>query len=242
MKESLSVFPFFSQLSKRDVDALLKGLPRKQFKNGDKILKQGQPCTEAHLLIEGKVEVTTTGPRGAEVHILLHQAPSLFGIIEIWREARHLGNVVAMGPCTTLTLDKAAYLRLLHSSHQACVSIIQFLSDQIYQNGSDHRTRLFGAAEHALSGFLLAHAASLGEVTQAGTVLRIPINKSQIANSLGMSRRQIIRAFEILTKENLIEGQSGQLVILDVEALRRKAREPWEAVKPRAAKAKATPE
>jgi CRP-like cAMP-binding protein len=230
MKQNLSSFPFFSQLSKKEVDTLLAGLPRRQFKNGEAILRQGEPCLAAHLLIEGRVEVTTTGPRDTGVHIMLHQAPSLFGIIEIWREARQLGNVIALGPCTTLPMDKAAYLRLLHSSHQACVSIIQFLSDQIYQNGSDHRTRLFGAAEHALASFLLAHAASLGEKTQAGTVLKMPINKSQIANSLGMSRRQIIRAFEILTKDGLIEGQSGQLILLDIEALRRKSRESWEKV------------
>lgn len=223
-----SSFPFFSQLSRREVEVLLSGLPKRTFKNGDFILRQGEPCMKAHLLLEGKVEVSTTGPRDNEVHIMLHQAPSLFGIIEIWREARHLGNIVALEPCTTLELDKAAFLRLLHSSHQACVSIIQFLSDQIYQNGSDHRTRLFGSAEHALASYLLAHAASLGEQTQAGVVLRMPINKSQIANSLGMSRRQIIRAFEILTEAKLIEGQSGQLIILDPEGLRRKSHEAWD--------------
>ncbi len=228
MKSGAGSFPFLSQLSKREVETLLSGLPKRQFKNGDFILRQGEPCQHAYLLLEGKVEVTTTGPRDTEVHIMLHQAPSLFGIIEIWREARQLGNVIALEPCTTLQLDRAAYQRLLHSSHQACVSIIQFLSDQIYQNGADNRTRLFGTAEHALANYLLAHAASLGETTQSGIVLRMPINKSQIANSLGMSRRQIIRAFELLTKEGLIEGQSGQLIILDAEALRRKGREPWE--------------
>ncbi len=233
MKSGVASFPFFSQLSRREVEVLLSGLPKRTFKNGDFILRQGEPCQKAYLLLEGKVEVTTTGPRKTLVHIMLHQAPSLFGIIEIWREEKHLGNIVALEPCTTLELDKAAFLRLLHSSHQACVSIIQFLSDQIYQNGSDHRTRLFGSAEHALASYLLAHAASLGEQTQAGVVLRMTINKSQIANSLGMSRRQIIRAFEILTEAKLIEGNSGQLILLDTEALRRKSREVWETDAPR---------
>jgi CRP-like cAMP-binding protein len=227
LKDVFFDFPFFSQLSEKEIKKLTSSLTKHSFRSGQNIIKQGDPCTEAHFLIEGKVEVSTTSSKGDRAHIIFHKAPALFGSIEIWRELPYLGTVTALEPSTTLSMSKTQYLGLLHSSHQACISIVQFLSDQVYQSGIDHRIRLFGDSERVLARFFLCQAAAYGEKVQGGANVPAPVNKSQVADSLGISRRHIIRAFQSLEKLKLIEVQKGNLFIPDLEKLREFAHSIW---------------
>ena len=60
-----------------------------------------------------------------------------------------------------------------------------------------------------------------------GILIRKEINKSEIAEILGVARRSVIRAFETLEEEKLVQLEKKQLVIPDIVALRRKANAPF---------------
>ena len=213
-------FPIFSQFPERQFKKFTAGLKEKRFRPGEPIVRQGQTCPHAHFLTEGLAEVYSTSDQGDPAHILFYRAPALFGIIEIWNEAPYLGTVVALEPSTTLVMDKGQYLSLLHASHQACLTVIKFLSDQVYQGGVDQRVRLFGHTEHVIGNFLLRQAEACREKPHGGAYLPTSINKSRTARSLGVSRRHAIGCFKILEAKKLIEIQEGNVFIPSLSRLR----------------------
>lgn len=227
MQDTLSHFPLFSQLSDRERVALEKKLKTNTFRAGQNIIRQGEPCLHAYILLQGKVEISSISTDGSALHILFHQAPAFFGMIEIFRELPYLGTVTAIEPSTTLSMTKAQYLGLLHSSHQMCLSVIQNLSDQVYQSGIDHRMRLFGDTEKILGRFLLCQAEACGEKKQDGVFVPVSLNKSQIAKSLGLSRRHVIRSFQALEKRGIIEVQSGRLFVPNLSKLKELSEKVW---------------
>ncbi len=225
--KKLSEFPFFSHVSPKELKAFSASLKENHYKVGAHILRQGEPGKAVQMLLEGSVEITTHSRDDKTAHIMCHRAPSIFGIIEVWREAPHLANAVALEPCVTLSLSRSEFFKFLHTSHQACINIMQSLSEQIYQDGVNNRIRIFGSATHVLARHLWNEAQAFGEKFHSGTLVKKQVNKTLLAKSLGISRRQVIREFEVLEKAELIEPQGECLFFPNMDKLRCKFDEAW---------------
>src|SRR5687767_10958979 len=98
-EENLSRLPLFNSLSADTVDHLTKHLPRKSFKEGDIIISQGAKDLKGYFLLDGKVGVYAESKERVKTTIIFHQAPYLFGFIELWRERPYIGSIIAIEPC-----------------------------------------------------------------------------------------------------------------------------------------------
>ena len=223
MSERLHQLPMFASIKAEVVEHLTRDIPRKLFKKGDTIIKQGSRDFKAYVLVEGKVGVWAESKEGVKTTVIFHTAPFVLGLLEIWRERPALGTIVAMETCETLVFTKRDFLRLVQSSHQFCINLLQIVSNLSYKMAKDRRIRLFGKVEHLVANTLCSFAQLYGEEHRYGTLVRKDVNKSEIAEILGVARRSVIRAFEQLESENLIQINRRELVIPDVEALRKKA-------------------
>ncbi len=226
-QENLKKLPLFASLTYEQIDRLTEEMPRQSFKKDELLIRQGEKDLQAYVLIEGKVGVYAESHEGIKSTLVFHEAPVVLGEIEIWQERPYLGSVVAIEPCTTLVMNKKRYIKLLHSNHQVCINMVQLLSNQLYQDATAVRMRLFGRVEHLVAGTLCSFAQLYGEEHRYGVLIRKEINKSEIAEILGVARRSVIRAFETLEEEKLIQLEKKQLVIPDLPALRRKANAPF---------------
>jgi len=226
-QDNLKQLPLFASLNYETIERLTEDLPRQSFKKGEYIIRQGEKNLQAYLLVEGKVGVSAESHEGIKSTLVFHEAPCILGEIEIWQERPYLGSVIAIEPCSTLVLNKKRYQKLLHSNHQVCINMIQLLSNQLYQDATSTRMRLFGRVEHLVAGTLCSFAQLYGEEHRYGVLIRKEINKSEIAEILGVARRSVIRAFETLEEEKLIQLEKKQLVIPDLPALRKKAHSPF---------------
>lgn len=220
-------FPLFSQFSEKQFRKFISKLSERKYRPGEYIVRQGETSPNAHFLIQGRAEVFSGSNDGDLAHILFYRAPSLFGIIEIWDESPYLGTVMALEPSTTLIMNKAQYLSLLHESHQACLTLIKYLADTVYESGVDHRVRLFGQTEHVIANFLLRQAEACGEEMHGGFYLPASINKSRISKALGVSRRHTIECFRIIEEKKLIDVQKGNMFIPNLEKLREFSDSVW---------------
>lgn len=226
MSEALHTLPIFTSLSPDTIDHLTRGLPRKTFKKGETLLRQGARDLKGYLLLDGKVGVFSESKDGMRTAIIFHEAPFVLGVIELARERAYLGTVEAIEPCSTIVITRKDYLRMLQSSHQVAVNMVQLLSNLLYKTGTDRRIRQFGRVEHLVANTLCSFAQLYGEEHRYGILVRKDVNKSEIAEILGVARRSVIRAMEELEGEGLVQVQGKTLVIPDLEALRKKALQP----------------
>ena len=227
--ERLHQLPLFASIKHEVVDQMTRDLPRKLFKKGDLIIQQGNRDLKAYILVEGKLGVYAESKDGIRTAVMFHRAPFVVGVLEIWRERPALGSIVAIEPCSVIVLTKKDFLRLVQSSHQFCINLLQIISNLSYKMAKERRIRLFGRVEHLVANTLCSFAQLYGEEHHYGVLVRKEVNKSEIADILGVARRSVIRAIEQLEEEELIQlsGSPGrrELVIPDLEALRAKAQE-----------------
>jgi CRP/FNR family transcriptional regulator, cyclic AMP receptor protein len=216
--------PLFKGVGKAEVDRLTEGATRTKWKAGQEIIRQGSPGSHVFLLLEGKVEVFYRSKSGDKTTIIFHQAPFIFGEVEVWGSRPCLASVAAFEPSVTLALTKHRFLTMLHSNHQVAINLSHLLSELLYETGQDRRVKFFGKVENLTANLLCAFARLFGEERSDGILIRKSINKSGMSEMLGISRKSVIDALKLLEKEGLIRSEGPAIVIPSIEALREKAR------------------
>lgn len=223
--QGLSQNPMFAGVNPIEVVRLTQNLPRRRFRRGEQIIAQKDRGHNAYILVDGKVEVFYLSREGVKTTILFHNAPFVFGEVEVWEQHPYLANVVAMEPCEVVVLSRKDYFQLLHSNHQVCLNMVRLLSNLLWVTGNDRRVKFFGRVEHLLANLLCSLAQLHGEEHEYGILLGKDINKSEWAEILGVARPSVIRAFKELVKLKLVMTQGKSVIIPDLHALHRKAQD-----------------
>lgn len=226
MEERLQRFPLFTGVDPDRVERLRKVCERRHLRKGEKLIRQGDKPAAVHLLLDGKVGVYAESPEGIRAAMLFHEAPWIFGHVETFHQKLFMANVEATEPCTVVVVPRAEFLKLLHGSHQAAINLCQLFAGLIQRMARDRRVRLFGRVEHLVANTLCSFAQLYGEEHRYGILVRKEINKSEIAEILGVNRRSVIRAMSLLEEEGLIRLDGRQMIIPNIDALRHKANAP----------------
>ncbi len=225
MEDKLHRFPLFAGIPRVLVEKMVDSFTKKAYRRGDRIHKQGDKDLRVTLLVEGKAGVYAESSDGTKTALIFHEAPAIFGHVEIFQEKPTLGSVIAIEPCVGLVMARPEFLKMLHGNHQVAINLCQVFSSLLYRVAKDRRVRMFGRVEHLVANTLCSFAQLYGEEHRYGVLVRKEVNKSEIAQILGVNRRSVIRALTQLEEEKLIRIEDKQLIVPDIGALQKKAHE-----------------
>lgn len=216
-------FGLFSGVRHEIVDELTLSFPHKTYRRGEALACQGSRENKVILLLEGRVQVVGEAKAGKRTTIIFHEAPYIFGHIEVWKDLPNLGSVIAMEKCEAVIISKKEYFKLLQTNHQVAINMVKILSNLLYRVGQDEQLRLFGQVDHLVANTLCSYAHLYGEEHGYGVVIRHPVPKSELAEIVGVARKSIIEALKLLVKDGVIEINGQEIVIPNVKALQTRA-------------------
>lgn len=58
MAEVLSKVPIFSELNKREIQKIVRIAHKRDYKKGEKIVREGQPSAGMYVIMRGEVKIT----------------------------------------------------------------------------------------------------------------------------------------------------------------------------------------
>ena len=129
--ELLRQVPLFAGCSKRELGEVASLADELSFPAGKTLIEQGRAGHEFFVLVEGDVEVRAKGRKAESMG-----AGSFFGEMALVSSRPRNATVTTTTPSRVLVVDEQAFRRLLHSSPQIQLKILQTLADR--------------AAEHAI--------------------------------------------------------------------------------------------
>ncbi|MFH1652966.1 MAG: Crp/Fnr family transcriptional regulator [Pseudomonadota bacterium] len=221
--EDLTKSPLFSGLSSAEIKKLTKNFVSKNVKTEHIIIEQGKPAEKAYILTEGRVEVFYISKGGHKTTVIYHKAPFIFGEIELLQNRPYVASVVATGSCKFLEITQEEYLELLNANQKVAVNMVKLLSALLYRFGEDHRVRYFGKIEHLLANLICYYADMYGEELDYGVMIGKRISKRRFGEVLGVSRQNVVKAFDSLSETGLICFEGKQIIIPDILLLKKKA-------------------
>jgi CRP-like cAMP-binding protein len=203
-------WPLFAGLPRHDVEAVLEAARRRTFAKGEVVFHHGDPGDSLHLVVKGRFAVRVMTPLGDVATLGIRGPGESFGEMAIVEpEAHRSATVQALEPAETLAL---AYSRLGELRPAVDRMLVVLLADQLRRNNELLLDAFYVPAERRVLRRLL----ELGE--------RVALTQEELAQLAGTSRATVNRVLRDEEKRGALRLDRGRVTVLDVEALRRRAR------------------
>ena len=187
---------------------LINRYKRVNFKDGEALYTIGQIVYNAYILLEGKIAVEVPSGKSKKIVIATRIAPHVIGDLEIWSHSKALATAKAVGVVKALSLSFSEYFAFLQRSHQVCINQIKLLNRHLYGVTIDHRISMLGTPAQRVAAWLSQHHNP-----------NLPVNKSEIAQNIALSRRSVIYGFRELKNLGLIVAKKKAIQIPSAEKL-----------------------
>jgi len=102
----------------------------KAYRDGEIIVKQGEPGDCMFVVQAGRVEIFTESG-GREVRLAVLGEGNVFGEMALFERESRCATARAMGAARVLTLDKKRFLRRVHEDPSLAFRILQMMSQRI---------------------------------------------------------------------------------------------------------------
>jgi len=220
-------WPVLASVPAEDRSRLVARLKRQAYRRDEVIFHQGDPADTLHLIAAGHVSVRLTLPGGEFVTVALLGPGDVFGELALVGGPRPRGGtVIALDPCETLSLgrDQFEHLRELYPGVNRF--LLELLSTRIERLDGQLLEALYVPAERRVLRRLLDLCQLYGE---DGQPLVIPVTQEMLASLAGTTRPTANQVLGRLAARQLVEVSRGQIVVLNLRELHRRAGPPGKA-------------
>jgi CRP-like cAMP-binding protein len=180
-----------------------------RFKKGDEIYREGDSAEAVFNIISGVVKAYQQGPNGTEQIAAFLFPEDLFGLAQ---EGRYTNSIIALTPITAYRIPAIALRSRLLSDAALEFHFIAKLCQELRQ-----------AQRHA---FLLANKRTLSKLAmflqmleqlraakgEATSEIYLPMDRSDIAEYVGVSLAALSRAFRTLSTRGILQSRNRRHV------------------------------
>ena len=211
----------FETLSAAARDALLRAGRPREFRPGEVVFHQGDPCDSLFLLRRGRVSVHVRTPDGDDVTVGLIAAPDAFGEIGLIRpDHHHSATVVALDDVHVLSILATRFHELRADHPDLTDWLLSTLARRLERMSSLLADALFLDAEHRVARRLLDCRLSFG----VEDCEPLPLTQDDLAAMAGVSRPTANRVLRHLEDQGSVRLGRRHITIADLESLTRAAR------------------
>lgn len=213
--ELLQSVSIFWDLNENDLGHIADKMVAKHFENGNYIFLEDSEGEQCFFVLEGSVKVTRLSKDGREVILAMLNEGDFFGEMSLLDGESRSANVIALEKTKVLTLDRNDFIAVVNDYPQIAVQSLKELARRLRKSDRQIASLSLSDAEKRIALCIIRFADEQG-VIQNGKVSipKTPIQQD-IANMAGTSRETVSRALGLLEKEDLIERNGRELIILD---------------------------
>lgn len=218
MKTTLSILqalPLFESLDAAALGDLAAVLDERRYRPGQHIVFEGDTSQGVFVILEGRVRLARTAPDGREQVLDTAGPGEMFNVVPLVDAGPAPATARAMAPLRCLHLPATALSSLIRHHPGLALVLLRTLAAQVRDLSvlledlafRSVRARLARILLHEAAGHPLGHTAAL--------------TQQELASRAGTVREIIGRTLRQMAEEGLVELARGNVVVLDVEGLRR---------------------
>ena len=213
--ELLQSVSIFWDLNENSLGHIADKMVAKHFENGNYIFLEDSEGEQCFFVLKGSVKVTRLSKDGREVILAMLNEGDFFGEMSLLDGESRSANVIALEKTKVLTLDRNDFIAVVNDYPQIAVQLLKELARRLRKSDRQIASLSLSDAEKRIALCIIRFADEQG-VIQNGKVSipKTPIQQD-IANMAGTSRETVSRALGLLEKEDLIERNGRELIILD---------------------------
>ncbi len=195
---------------------------RRSFRKGETLFHEGDPGDSLHLIEKGRVAIRPSTPLGEVVTLAILGPGESFGEQALLApDAKRTASAVALEAVETRVL----YRRDVNDLRATQPSIDRFLVVLLAGQVRRLSQRVLEALYYPADRRVVRRLAELAELYDDGAApIVIGLRQDDLATMAGTTRSTTNRVLQQLVDAGVVGLQRGRLEVLDLEALRKRAR------------------
>jgi CRP-like cAMP-binding protein len=226
MTERYAPYDLFQWLPEHVRLAFVKEARIRRYSSGQTIFTEGDAGSEMFRILSGAVRLSVARATGREVIYALFKAGDCFGDSSCIDGAARSQTAEAAGSLQLQVLDRATFDRLRATHREFDQALLRLVTLQL------RRLSVFNADSHLndlparVATRILTIANAFGAKSERGSALFFRLSQSELALMVGLSRQTVNRILQQFRRDKILQIGYGNLEILDLEGLRRRAERP----------------
>jgi CRP-like cAMP-binding protein len=215
---TLQHVPLFAPLSVEQIASFAEKFRFSSFPQNTVLFVEGDPADRLWVVQDGQIKIIKYTADGQENLLEVIMPGEMFGGAGILFPI-HPATAVAMTEATTLSLERDAFIQLLHQFPAVSLRIINLLGERL-RAAMNMRALSTEHVDTRLAHILLKLADKIGTPTGTGTRINMPLSRQDLADMAGMTIETAIRIMSLFRKDGLARTEpGGYIVILDRDRL-----------------------
>jgi CRP/FNR family cyclic AMP-dependent transcriptional regulator len=215
---------YLGRLEPADRAFLLRLGHPKRFRKGARITVQGDHSDDVFLILSGLTKVTLDTPDGREIVLTVLGAGDLLGEFEVIERMpqRAAGNVAVL-PVECRVIPGDEFMAALETHPQMLLAMVRVILSRLHAADRRREASASMGVSRSLASFLVELVDRYG--TPDGSVIDISIHLTQeeLASLISTSRDSAVRGLTTLRTRGLIATRRRQVVVTNLDGLRRYA-------------------
>lgn len=197
----------------KEVEALVDGLPRRNFKKGDTIYPGNVKGPVLFLIKSGSVAITRTSVTGQEFDVKTLEPGAIFGDMPLTGQAMLGAQAVAAEPTKVALINNAEFEKLAAASPSIALNVVRQLGPRLVEAERKHEQAAFQPVTSRISALLLKLSNKDNDV--------VGHTHQEMADMLGVYRETVTNAIAELKADGLIKVGRKKIKILNREGVQK---------------------
>ena len=194
------------------------------MRRGSVLFTKGEPVTTCFFMLKGVAKLTVSTAQGQE-RILALQGPGIMvGALGLMDGQPHSTNAVTLTDCQMVAIQAATFTQVRARHPDVEKSLVSILAGKLRQAADNAAWGGLLDARKRIARSILEFAGLLGEPVGDGRkAIDRAITHGDIAALAFVSREEVTRTLSAWRREGHVCAAAGQALVIDVEALERRA-------------------
>lgn len=182
--------PLFGVIPRDVADRLIEGQGARVYEKGTMLFEQGTPAEHCYFILDGWVKVFRSTVDGHETVVHVFRSGEIFGEAVIFMGGRYPVSAETATTCRLLRVNGARLREYIKETPELALSMLASASQHLKVLVAQLEQMKRLTAPQRLADFLL----SLSTNEDGPSSIKLPYEKSLIANRLGMKPESLSRA------------------------------------------------
>src|ERR1019366_8258026 len=210
--------PVFSSLSEQEFAFLTAHLVQSNFRAGQVIFGEGEPCAGLYVVQTGNVRIFKSSAGGREQVLTIDGPGSSIAELPVFDGGNYPASAQAITDCVLAFFSKQDFHALCLAHPEVALKVLRVVGARLRRLVGILEELSFTTVRHRLASLLLRLAQREGTASAAGGEVSRPGRNQDLAAQLGTVRELVSRNLSRLQAEGLIKLEGRRVVIPNLKA------------------------
>ena len=209
----------FRRLSGDDRQRLAAVATLGSYDKGAVLFNEGDPPDELYTVVDGRVKVFKTTPRGTDVILEIFGPGDPVGAVAVYESRAYPASAVTLETTTCLLIPRQAFFALLEAHPTMVRGLLTGLTHRLVELTTRLAELSGGRVEARLARFFLKLATDMGQPRPEGLFIPLVLSRQEIADMIGTTIETSIRIMSRWGKDELVRTEKDGFLVVDRPAL-----------------------